>query len=287
MNLHDVYSTNFLGEAVLRLQAPRAGDEDCPRQLMTDIKGPEVLSDSFLREVLALHYVFALGFDFSGKPIMGELGGVIARHPEHSGSILAIAEASLSKVLYGIEWTSESRRTQNPALISTLEERIERPLKDKQGITVVDGNRNVAHYDFTTCVAAREVTDLLVSCFYLMLTAEGFTVVTHKHLPHEHYVFNIPVPDRVLHGIREMNSTDPHTRSAFLKTLGDELLPEGFVAGFHFSYSRTLLSIRPLIAERDSSHSKTYGVSPTQSPLAFLGTSDPYGRPLGTLKPFL
>jgi len=280
MGIRELYSGNLLQEAAQRLQAERMkAHEGESRTFTTIIRGPEVLDDTLLMEWLAINYAGGLGFDHEGNPIMGEIGGTLPKLPQTGRLVLAMAESSMYKVNHGIKQVQEARRTGNTGIISELEREIEMPLESRGNITVVNGNRNVAHYDFTTSIGQTDPIESIKVGTYLLLGAEGYTVLTNKHLPNEQYVFNIPINAEAFQRMKEIGTDNFEVNIALLRTMKDKLIPEEFIAGFHIEYKGNVVCLRPLIAQRDAEIKlDDFGVKATPSPIAHLGTSDDYGQ---------
>jgi len=286
MGIRALYSGDLHGEAFQRLQSMRVHENSSePQRFITKIEGPELLDDGFLINWLAMNYLWATDFDHENNPIMGEIGGTISPHPDDGKLVLAIAKASMGKTMYGIQQVKESRRTGDTNIISQLEREIEMPLRSTGGVTVVNGNRNIGHYDFTTSVARTKPIELLTTNAYLLFSAEGFTVASNKQLRDEQYIFNIPVNEELFRGMRDLKTDDYDNKLEFLRTTKDHLLPKQFIAGFHIRYDRNAVIVRPLIAQRDSNVSlEDFGVTASLSPLAYLGTSSAHGPLVGVME---
>ncbi len=268
-----LYSARALDKAFDKLQKFRGQPN-----LSTTMESPEIVGNDVLLNWLAFNYQFATDFDESGDLLMGEIGGIIPTHPKTRQRILAVAEASISKVMYGFQKVSESRRVGDSSIMSGLEEEIETQLKDRKGVTVVDGNRNVAHYDFTTCVATSNPLEALTTNGYLLFRAEGITVLSNKCLPQGQYIFNIPKNKRLFERIR---GTEVGTalRLDAINEMKDILIPPEFIAGFHIEYAKDGVSIRPLICERDATVSReAYQANPVASDIWYLGISGSHGE---------
>ncbi len=289
MGIRELYDGNLLQESFQRLQSMRIPDDGSEhRRLITKIEGPEVLDDNLLIDWLALNYLWAMNFDHKGNLIMGEIGGTIPQHPENGGLVLAIADASLDKVLYGIQQVQDSRKTGDRGLILRLEREIEMPLESRGPVTVVNGNRNLAHYDFITGVARAEPIEVITTNTFLLLGADGFNVLTNKQLPNEQYVFHVPVNEELFRAMRAAKGSDIDDQLKLLRTVKDQLLPSSFIAGFHIRYDGDLVTVRPLIPQRDSADLPTHvGLTVSASPIAYLGSSSPYGQLTGVLNSFL
>src|SRR3989344_9266729 len=120
MDLRELYSGKLLQETFQRLQNVRIAKKDSP-VYHTKVEGPEIFKDSFLLNWLALNYLFTVGFDHQRTPLMGEIGGIIATRKDKGKKILGISEASITKVMYGIQRVQDSRRLHDDTLLSQLE----------------------------------------------------------------------------------------------------------------------------------------------------------------------
>jgi len=277
MGIRELYSGNLLQEAFQRLQSYRVSTTKS-ENLVTRIGGPEVLDDTILMEWLAINYAWGIGFDHEGNPIMGEFGGTLPKLPQTGKLVIAMSDASMSKANYGIKEVQRSRETGDTSIISELETEIEMPLEHRNNITVINGNRNRVHYDFVTGVA-RNPIELIETDTNLLLSADGYTVITNKQLPGELYIFNIPVNEKVFQKLKEINTDIFELNIALLRTMKNQLIPEQFIAGFHIKYEGNVACLWPLIAQRDAGIPlDEFGVKATPSPIAHLGTSDDYGQ---------
>jgi hypothetical protein len=277
MNVREIYEERLLIEAYKRLQEARLDGKD--KRLVTQICSPEVLPDNLVENWLALNYLFTVGFFDDGRLIMGEIGGIIPTHPITGQGVLAVAEASVGKVMHGINQVKESAKTGNKNLISRLEEEIETKVADRQGITIIDGNRNFAHYDFTTKAGVGSLAELLETNGYLMLSADGFTVVTHKCLKDQSYVMNVPVNGEIFEAIRKNSLEDTDGRLKAIKINRGALIPKDFVAGFKISYNGGHVRVYPVIPEKTLKEWEAVkkDLNPSKSKISCLGNSDPYG----------
>jgi len=251
--------------------------------LATNIQGPEVLSDDLLRDWLAFNYIWAMDFKTDGGLMMGETGGVIPTNPNNGEQVLAISSPSLAgKVLYSFKRIREAEKTGNMQIISELEEEIEMPLEYRNGITVVNGNRNIAHYDFTTAVARESELDSLATNTGLLLSAEGFLIASNKCLDGEQYMFNIPINQRLSQSFRGLSIEDGDKKLDILRTQKKDILPKGLIAGFHVAYKGNLVRVRPVIGESELKGYEKFlqerGLEPTSSKITCLGRSGPYGK---------
>lgn len=284
MDLQTLYSGELLEEASQRLQSVRSINRKETPIYTTKVESPEVIKHAFLQNWLAFNYLFAIAQDSTGSFIMGEFGGVIGTRHDNEKQVLGISDASVTKVIYGIEQVCESRKNGDRQIISQLEQEIEMPLEHRAGITVVNGNRNIAHYDFNSCVARENLFDMISPHLYLLLSAEGVIVFSHKNLPHEHYSLNIPFNEPLARDVAQFGK-DVDRKIDLLRKRKDEIVPEKFIAGFHYTYDKTLVRIRPLVSEKDNDFSfKVTNLEPSNSHLDQLGTSTPYGQITGTMR---
>jgi hypothetical protein len=271
MNLLDIYAGHFLDDAAHTLQDARFNGED--HQAITKLGSPEVMPDALLIDFLAINYEFTVDRRSDGSFIMGEVGGIIPTDPHTGHRVIAIAERSVEKVIYGIQKIQESDNG-NPAALQELERIVEMPVIRRAGSSIINGNRNIAHYDFTTRVAPACATDLLVTHANLLLAADGFGVFSNKSLPTEHYTFSIPAREDLL--VKVLAHAEPLDRLRTLKESEREILPEGFLAGMHVIYEGKMVTIHPIIPERDYKKYawlSQYHCEPRGSDIMHLGTS--------------
>lgn len=281
MNIKELYEGRLLKESYERLQGqrlPKTGDG----RLITRLGGPEILSDSLTSNWLTLNYFVALGFDYEKNPIMGELGGVIPRNPEDLKRVLAVSWASISKVGYGIGKVKEAKKTGNTRIISKLEGELKMPVKTREGITIVNGNRNVAHYDFTTLVVHEDLFELLQAHPHLLLSAGGFMVMSNKCLPNEHYVFNFPINQEIFERMKELEERSGEDRLASLIDGRENVIPTDFIAGFHIAYQEEQVRVSPVVPEKSikvyQKDLEEMGIRPVESKITSVGASDAYGN---------
>lgn len=281
MNIRELYENRdaVLAKAFTELQAKS-------QLLNPKLKSPGVLKDDFLNEWLALNYLWTVHFKSDGSPIMGEIGGIIPTHPEHGKQVLAIAQVSMEKVIYGAKKIKESEKTGAKDIISQLEREIEMPLEYRDNVTVVNGNRNVAHYDFTTSVARENPLDLFTTNVPLLLRAEGMLVMSQKCLDGEQYIFNVPYHPELFDKIKKTNEVDP--RLEILKSNKEIITPNNFIAGFQIMYQEKDIIIRPLIGEKErnahSKYLKDNGILANPSNIVYLGASDPQGTSFSVIE---
>lgn len=278
MNAGRVYSDGFLHESFRRLQEERAkGERADGKSFATSVRGPELIDDRLLQDWLAINYCYAL--DLSGKETrMGDIGGIV---PEFKGvRVLAIAEASMGKVEYGFDRLKRFDKTRDRKFISGLEEATEMPNETRNGVTVVRGTRNIAHYDFSAIAALQDPADLLNPDLYLLLGAEGFTVLSSKRLKNEQYTFNIPVNPTLFQEIKG-TKLGSEQRIEIMRKRRNILLPEGFLAGFRFRYEGGVVEIFPIVARRDAERYMAVagkkGLVQSQSQIKYIGNSNPDG----------
>jgi len=280
MTIAELYTARALDEAFDKLQKYRIR-KGGPK-LFTVMESPEILDDKLLMNWLALNYTWAVDFDKDGKLLMGEIGGIIPTQPEKGDRILAISEASLAKTTHGIAQVQESRKSGDVKIIVDLEREIETVLESREDITIINGNRNIAHYDFTTSVARTNPIELLTTNSYLLFAADGVTVISNKCLTHEQYVFNIPVNEQIFEKMKSLKSDNveasAEARLSIFNSMKDVLLPEQFIAGFHIEYQKEGVTVRPLITQRDADVSRrSYISNPVPSEINYLGISSPHG----------
>mgnify|MGYP001563506465 FL=1 len=284
-DLKNLYSQELVQKAFQKLQSQRITGDASEEELWTILEGPELISHEFLLDFLAFTYMMASDKTNKGTKIMGEYGGVIVT--EGIQRILAVSQPSLNKIFAGFDTINEAETQDDDSLISQLETAIEMPLSYRNGITVVSGNRNVAHYDFTTSVYRSDPTDILATNLYLLLAATGFTVLSNKHLPNEQYVFGIPANGKVFDVLS--SGEGPSERSNKIVQLKDSIIPEDFVAGFHIIYEGKTVKVRPLIVDIDFERNKEWiyqsGLEATESGLTHLGACDAYGNLTAVVEP--
>lgn len=280
MNLRELYSDNLFQEAFDRLQKARARSSKY-KNLITNIAGPEVISDDFLREWIAFNYLWLVDFRKDGGVVMGEIGGVIPTNPENQEQILAVSSPGIEKILYGFGCLRKYERTGDRNFISMLEKGTEMPLEKRNGITVINGNRNYMHYDFTTIVSPGRELDSLKTNIYILLGAEGMTVLTNKALPQEQFIFNIPQNKRIFDRLRKIGCDDKDKQLVILNEEKEQILPKDFIYGFHVVYEGSLVRLRAVVSERDlkgqTDFLKENGLEAVKSTINDLGTSGSYG----------
>ena len=282
MQLSNLY-TEETTKKVLKLLVPDTEDHTEGRKrnkyeyVMTE---PEVLPDKLLADWLSFNYIWTVGFKADGTLIMGEVGGIIPTHPKIKKRLLAVAQASVYKVFLGINVIKEAEKTGDKQgekqCISQLEEEIETSLEQRGKVTVVNGNRNFAHYDFTTSVAREDPLDIIKYDPFLELSASGAIVVSYRCLESEQYIFNVPV---------NTENIDNDAKVELMRAKRSILIPNQFVAGFHIKYmasqesQKTTITISPVIAERDAGEwIKKLGLKAKESPINYLGNSGPQGE---------
>ncbi len=268
------------------------------QSLSPELAPPEAIEDSILRDLLAISYIYATGFA-GKKRLMGEFGGVLPQNPENNKRILAISKPSLEKVMCGIiAKTTKSRNSHLPNNAAELffghdvDARMDPMLEDGSGLTIVDGNQNVAHYDFTTCAGKKDVLDILKTNLYLLLGAEGFCVCSNKHLPGQQYVFNVPANPELFEKLKPTSIEKIEERIEIVKKAKECILPQDYIAGFHIAYENRRVNVAPLIASSDAEkHSQFFskhGLECTPSAIYAIGESDAFGRPVGiAVKPIV
>ena len=261
----------------------------CKPSSSPELGSPEILLEDILEGWLAVNYLVATGFKPNGDPIMGEIGGVVPTHPKTGYKVLAISDPSMGKVSYGIEKIKEAERTGDYGIISDLEAQIEMPLETRGNVAIVNGNRNAGHYDFTSSAARDDPLDTLTTNTTLLLGAEGFTVLSNKHLSGEQYIFNIPTNPYLFERLKEADGAeDSERRLDILRQSKDMLVPDDFIAGFHIFYKENnIVIVRPVIGERESLAHSGYlersGLPRVVANINYLGTSDSYGQLTGII----
>jgi hypothetical protein len=176
----------------------------------------------------------------------------------------------------------EAEKTGKKYLISKLEADIETVLGKREGMTIVDGNRNYAHYDFLSAAGVTDPMDLLQTNGTLLLRSTGVYVLSNKCLDGELYVFNVPFNKPLFEKLAKANANNENEKLRILQENQSEILPPNFIAGFHIKYGKSAVSVMPLISESECAkysgwlQDKKYGS--TSSEICHLGTSGPNGR---------
>ena len=278
MNIRELYESReeVLARAFKELQADS-------QSKVPELRPPEIIDDNLLSEWLALNYLWTVDFRSDKTPIMGEIGGVMPINPEDGKKVLAISDASMSKVMYGADKIKEAENTGDETIISELEKYIDMPLEYRKDVTVVNGNRNVAHYDFTSGAARTNPLEILTTNPWLLLSSEGLPVLSYKCLDKEQYVFNVPVNQKIFERIEKFPIEDGYERRLdALRGLKDTIIPDNFIAGFNIKYKDNKIYLTPVIGEYESEVHSRYlcdnGLEPNQSDLRALGKSDAHGR---------
>lgn len=277
MNIKELYEGDFLDEAYKRLQSPRDKEGS---QSVTKIAAPDFVSDNILINFIAINYISCLDFKPDGTPIMGEIGGIIPENPEDKGKlVLAATHISVGKVIHGIRQIILSEETGDKTIITKLEKEIEMPVEYRNGVTIVNGNRSIAHYDFSTKAAVDNLADMLKTNTYLLLAGEGYNIVTGKCRHAEQYIINIPTNKNLFSMLRNKKEED---KIKILTEQKELILPNGFIAGFRFRYFKYGVQVVPLIPEKEAQAHKEYleknNLKPSDSRIAYLGCSDAYGN---------
>ncbi|MEK6823110.1 MAG: hypothetical protein AABY13_04735 [Nanoarchaeota archaeon] len=275
MHLQDLYNDDFMREAAARLQPGGSS----PRQCTTRIDAPEVVSEQLACNWVAFNYTWALGFRKDGSLILGEIGGIMPSVGD--SKVLAIATASVDRVEFGIQQLGTYDNDPKDDTLRTLETKIERPLEQRSGATIINGNINVAHYDFIT-KAACTPHNMLVTNGYLLWQAMGAHVLSQKALPNEMYVLTTPhnmVLASALHGM----GPDQWERKHDIIKKNKGIVLDGItVIGMHITYDSISVTVRPVITEQVADNNamvlKDKGMVPMRSHVQHLGQSDAYGN---------
>ena len=150
----------------------------------------------------------------------------------------------------------------------------ELPLEYRGNFLIVNGNRNIAHYDFSTSAARENVLDIMATNTYLLLSADGLNVVSNKSLKNQQYIFNIPHNQEIFQKIRQ--------KKEFMASLRHILVPEGFIAGFHINHKDGQIKVMPVIGRKEYTKNAEclgkMGVESTFSDITKIGLSDGFGR---------
>jgi len=262
MNISALYEQreNILGRIFADLQANT-------QSLTPVLKDPEVIKDQLLMDFIAFNYTFAF-HRIPKSLIMGEIGGVLPMYGNKR--VLAISESSIKKVISAAEALSNN----NKALAENI---TELPVEEREKIKIVNGNRNAAHYDFITVAGKSNPLDILQLHTYLLLGAEGFTVVSNKSLPGQMYLFNVPFNRNLF----EQLPDNAEERLPIIKSLKQMLMPEGFIAGFRIRYKDKKILVSPVIGEGEKMKNEPYfrkkSINPEPSEICLMGISSPYG----------
>lgn len=294
MQLSDLY-TEETTRRVLKLLAPDTeftDTEDTTKGSKVNnnvcvMAEPEVLPDKFLANWLAFNYIWTVGFKADGTLIMGEIGGTIPSHSKTKKQVLAVAKASVYKIFVGINAIKEAEKIEDKEtskqVISKLEEEIETNLEQRGKVTVVNGNRNFPHYDFTTSVAREDPLDIIKYDSYAALSSSGSIVISNKCLNCHYYVFNVPINSDIFRELASIKADDYDNQLELMRAKRDVLIPDQFVAGFHIRYEahnkETRIIVNPIIAERDTGEwIKKLGFKAKESPIKYIGNSGPCGE---------
>ena len=271
MNLERFYEREIdvLGKAFEDLQMKQ--------QLLEPIVGnPIVLDDDIVNEWLTFNYLCAVDFTQDNNPMMGEIGGVIASL-FGGESVLAVADASMDKILYGfgrVKTTEE--RKHGPEIISEIEKKLEMPVESKNGVMVVKGTKNIAHYDFTTGVAYEDPLEMLVGTSSLVFGASGMTVICNKHLDGEQYFFHVPKNERLFHRLLQSRRRDGATYEDLLGVLrsSQETMRTDSITGIRIKYTDGRILTSPVIGQREleaSSIPRSRRTNCTKSDIKYIG----------------
>ncbi|MBI4174582.1 MAG: hypothetical protein HY517_02965 [Candidatus Aenigmarchaeota archaeon] len=263
MNVEEFYrrKNDVLAKAFISLQASS-------QDFVPDLAVPEVLRDKLLDDWIRFSYLFMdIGFD--DNPIFSEIGGIIPEHQHENSLVLAAAESSISKVLYGIDAVKRFQADGDEKILQEAQHAIGKPIRMTDSGTVVDGTRNIAHYDFSTRIAP-DLLDTFEANLYLLFAAGGLNVVTSKCIRNEQYIFWLPMDSQLIRRAKS-EKQDP---AGFV--------PEDFIAGVHITYAGKKIIIRPVVGEREATKHAKYLKSENQAPyksrISHLGMSYPDGR---------
>ena len=102
MNLKEVYESDFIDRAFVKLQEPVIKTEQAAKQYQLVLGPPEVIATELLQNWMVINYLWGTGFKKDGSLIMGEIGGIMPAMAD-KGRGWAVAEISLvNKVYQGI-----------------------------------------------------------------------------------------------------------------------------------------------------------------------------------------
>jgi len=274
MNIRELYENweSVLGSAFEKLQAKS-------QLLAPELAAPEVLQDDILREWLAFNYVCATRFKPDGSPIMGEIGGILPTYYSINERVIAVAEVSVERVIECAEILKSGESAKSKE--SKIKE-ITLYLPEQRGdVTVINGNRNIANYDFTSAVARENPLDLLATNLYLLLSADGFNILTHKCLEKQQYVFSVPVNSQIFENLKNVDD-DLYNRLESMFPMRGAIIPSQFIAGFHITYNGNKIILNPVIGESEAKEHANYlkkiDMEPFSSEILHLGTSDAHGN---------
>lgn len=276
MNVREFYESRelVLGRIFSDLQAET-------QSLSPKLDPPEVFNNHLVLEFFTIAYAYASDFDKNGRLIIGEFGGVIPQNPENGKRILAVSGPSLEKVLYGIKMLKSDK--ENASLF--VEKKIDMPLEKVNGAIVVNGNRNVSHYDFVTCAVRENSLDMLKTNLSLLLGAQGYNMLSNKHLPGEQYVFGVPKNDKIFKILKKVGTENIPERIRLLSSVKNFIVPDDFIVGMHITYKNSTVEAAPIISERtEKIHHKFFNEAEIfckPSEIYVIGESDAYGRPIG------
>ncbi|HYD02875.1 MAG TPA: hypothetical protein VEC16_01105 [Alphaproteobacteria bacterium] len=255
------------------------------QSFIPQLNAPEVLKDSLLETILTFNYLWIVQKRHDKGIILGEVGGIIPTKKDTGKRVIAFAERSVAKINYVALKLNSSP---NESILSEIEKTLERKIINDDFLTIADGTSNFMHYDFTARIEKDNILDILRPDPYLLLSKQGYTVVTDNHLDSEKYVFNLPKNFALLEKILSYDNYD--SKLNFIRQNRSMIVPSDFIAGFNVLYKDDALFLSPLISESESEKNKEYfkskGISPKPSLIEEFGIA--YGTDrISLLKNFL
>lgn len=274
MNIKQLYADNLLGSAFGRLYAGRAA---------VGIEGPEILPYRVAANWLAMNYLWALGFDGQGTPVLGEMGGTVpvlegimngillsdslpkkplSRGPKDPSApkrptrAIAVAVGCFAPVIYETTRMAGNHYISlEPALPHSDVETDVRQNGDGR-VRVLRANRDIGKYDVMSGVVIDETLDGLLAAhepIYLATLAveQSWTLFFGsyaqqfpcKQLLHEYYVLHVPVHWKLIGQLQGTINTGFHNALEAIASFGTELVPQEFLAGFHVRYNQNGLQV--------------------------------------------
>ncbi len=280
MNLEEIYKGNFRAQAAEVLQTPLLSSRSQKKQFITTVGAPEIIDRELLQRWMSFQYLDLVYVGTNNCIHMGEVGGILPEHPNYAGRILAFGYVSVDKVVRGFASIEGADET-TPADLQALEKMLELPLLKRAGITILQGTRNKAHYDFQTVVHPQTLQDMLPFNSSAAWTDLGATVLSPRKLQKEWYVFYTPVNHDIIAHLKQVEDQQGN-RTDYILTHASSLIPKDFVAGMHITYDKQDLLLHPVITQDSiplyTSLMSGQAPSPIPSEIKYLGVSDPLGR---------
>ncbi len=262
MDIRELYGDmdNVLGGIFERLQDRR----------FPVLDRPEVIQQDFLDEWLAVNYILLTEFTADGRPVIGEVGGIVAKHPDDNRLVLAPSEAGMYTFILKVGSITEP---DNPGACATAK-KIYGPVRYKKDVTVIDGRHGWEDHNFITTVGATNPLDVLVS--------DVQTLPQTSHPQKERYYFNVPVNGPLFELLKDTYQDPSVERKVELIKANRELItPKGFIAGFHVKYNAKSITVHPMIGMNEACPNREHfekidGYVPAR--FSYMGCSDNIGR---------